>query len=191
MEDLAQEYKDTKVKLLEEGFNVGDIFDAEIPTATTLRRKETEDEQVKALVDRKGGFLASSIYTIIGTMCVTSSAVLKAQRMQLEQQKKVKENKAKKKNATHNKRFIEAQVVRGKHERGEKLTAVDLKTIVMYVLPLTKSTDAPSRYSTKDQSVKRLEELPNPWWTYVEVVAAGGEDNDDIDIDEVMEEETV
>ena len=165
--------------LLDQGFNVEGIFDAEIPTATTLRRKETEDEQVKALVDRKGGFSASAIYTNIGTMCVTSSAILKAQRMQLEQQKRAKEDRAKKKNATQNKRLAEAQVVRGKHERGEKLSAADLKTMVVYVLPLTKATDAPSRYSTKDQCVQRLEELPNPWWTYVEVTAARP-DNDEV-----------
>ena len=89
--------------LLDQGFNVEGIFDAEIPTATTLRRKETDDEQVKALVDRKGGFSASAIYTNIGTMCVTSSAVLKVQRMQLKQQQRAKEDKAKKKNVTQNK----------------------------------------------------------------------------------------
>ena len=171
--------------LLVQGFNVEGIFDAEIPTATTLRRKETQEEQVKALVDRKGGFSASAIYTNIGTMCVTSGAVLKAQRMQLEQQQEAKVVKAKKKSATKNKRLADAQVVRGKHERGEKLSAADLKTIVMYVLPLSKSTDAPSRYSTKDQCLRRLEELPNPWWTYVEEIAAGVEDNDPIDEDEV------
>ena len=68
------------------------------------------------------------------------------------------------KNATQNKRLVEAQVVRGKYERGEKLTAADLKTIVMCVLPLTKSTDVPTRYSTKDQYVRQIEELPNLWW---------------------------
>ena len=164
MEDLVQEYEDAKNDLLEEGFNVEGIFDAEIPTATTLRRKETEDEQVKALVDRKGGFSASAIYTNIGTMCVTTSAVLKAQRMQLEHQEKLKQDKAQKKNESKNKRLAEAQVVRRKHERGEKLTAADLKTIVMYVLPVAKCTDAPSRYTTKEQCVCWLEEIPNPLW---------------------------
>ena len=90
MEDLSQEYEEAKVKLLEEGFNVEGIFDAEIATATKLRRKETEEEQINALIDRKGGFSASSIFTNIGTMCVTSSAVLKAQRTQLNQQEQAK-----------------------------------------------------------------------------------------------------
>ena len=174
--------------LIEKGFNVEGIFDAEIPTATTLRRKETQEEQVKALVDRKGGFSASAIYTNIGTMCVTSGAVLKAQRMQLEQQKKASDVRAKKKNATQNKRLADAQVVRGKHERGEKLSAADLKTIVMYVLPLSKSTDAPSRYSTKDQCLRRLEELPNPWWTYVEEMAPEDEAPEDEDTDPIRED---
>ena len=68
-------------------------------------------------MDRKEGFLVSAIYTNIGTMCVTSSAVLKAQRMQLEHQKKLQEVKANKKNATHNRRLLDSQVVRAKHER--------------------------------------------------------------------------
>ena len=82
-------------------------------------------------------------------MYVTSSTVIKAQRVQVEQQKKVKEGRAKKKHVTHNKRMAEAQGVIGKYERGKKLIAADLKIIVMYVLPITKSTDVPSRYSTK------------------------------------------
>ena len=183
MEDLAKEYEEAKIDLLIQGFNVEGIFDSEIPTATTLRRKEIQDEQVKALVDSKGRFSASAICTNIGTMCVTSSAVLKAQKTQLEQRQKAKEDRAKKKNARQNKILVDAHVLRGKNERGDRLTGADLKTIVMYVLPLTKSTDAPSRYSTKDQCVRRLEELPNPWWTYVEEIAAGGVDNDPIDED--------
>ena len=174
--------------LLTQGFNVEGIFDAEIPTATTLRRKETQEEQVKALVDRKGGFSVSAIYTNIGTMYVISSAVLKAQRIQLEQQQEARNIRAKKKNATQNKRLADAQVVRGKHERGEKLSAADLKTIVMYVLPLSKSTDAPSRYSTKDQCVRRLEELPNPWWTYIEEMAPGDEVTESIEEEEELGE---
>ena len=43
MEDLAQEYEEAKMTLLDQGFNVEGIFDAEIPTATAPRRKETED----------------------------------------------------------------------------------------------------------------------------------------------------
>ena len=67
-----------------EGINTEGIFDADIPTATNIIRNETEDKHVKALIKSKGVFSASSIYTNVGTMCITSGAVLKAQRYQLE-----------------------------------------------------------------------------------------------------------
>ena len=78
-----EEYEDAKLALKYKGFNVEGIFDAEVPTATKLRRKETEEEQVKALVERRGGFSASAIFTNVGTMCVTSGAIIKAQRIRV------------------------------------------------------------------------------------------------------------
>ena len=155
------------MNLLEEAFNIKGIFDAMILTVTTLRRKDTEDGKVKALVDRKGRFSASAIYTNIGTVCVTSSAVFKAQRIQLGHQKKLQEANKNKKKSTQNRKLLDAQVVRVKHERGETLSAVDLKITVMYILLVSKATDASSRYSTRKQCERRPEELPSPWWTYI------------------------
>ena len=106
------EYEEAKLYLKKEGFKFEVIFDTEIPTATNIRRKETEDKHVKALIERKGGFSASSIYTNIGTMCITSGAVLKAQMYQLE--KKATEERAKKQknNETQNKRLLDAKSVK-------------------------------------------------------------------------------
>jgi len=94
LDQLVNKYEEAKLDLKKEGFNVEGIFDAEIPTATNLRRKETEDKQVNELIERNGGFSASAIYTNIGTVCINSGAVLKAQRYQLE--KKATEEQAKK-----------------------------------------------------------------------------------------------
>ena len=47
------------------------------------------------------------------------------------------------------------------------MSAADLKTILMYVLPVAKCTDRPSRYTSKEQYIRRLEKLPNPWYRYV------------------------
>ena len=68
---------------MDEGFNVEGIFDADIPTAAKVRRNNTEEYQVKYLVARKGGFSESSIFTNIGTMCIMSGEILKAQIIQL------------------------------------------------------------------------------------------------------------
>ena len=70
LQDLVEEYEQAKADLINEGFNIEGIFDAEIPTATKLRRNDTEEDQVKALVTQKGGFSASEIYTNIGTICI-------------------------------------------------------------------------------------------------------------------------
>ena len=66
------------------GFNVEIIFDVDILNATNIRRKEIGYERVDALIKRRGGVSASSIYTNVGTMCINSVAALKAQMYQLE-----------------------------------------------------------------------------------------------------------
>lgn len=57
------------------------MFDSEVQTVTKLQEKAIEDEQVEALVKRKGSFSASVIFTNVGTMCVTSGSIIKAQRI--------------------------------------------------------------------------------------------------------------
>ena len=91
LEDLVQEYEDANLNLKEEYFNVDGIFDAEIVTATKLKRKENEEDQINSLIARKGSFSVSAMFTNIGTMYVTSSAFLKAQRLQLEEEARKKE----------------------------------------------------------------------------------------------------
>ena len=98
---------------------------------------------MKALLDRKGGFSTSEIFTNVGTMCVTSGAIIKAQIRQLEKKAKVDTDKNQKKVATSDKRLLESQAVKEKNFIGEKLTAKDMKTIIMYVLPEAKCIDSP------------------------------------------------
>ena len=50
LDELVNEYEESKLYLKKEGFNVEGIFDTDIPTANNLRSKEKEDEQVKALI---------------------------------------------------------------------------------------------------------------------------------------------
>ena len=49
----------------------------------------------------------------------------------------------------------------------EKLTAKDLKTIIMYVLAAAKCTDSSLRYTTKEQINIRLSELDKQWSEYI------------------------
>lgn len=105
---------------------------------------------MKALVERKGGSSASAIFTNVRTMCVTASAIIKAQRIQLKKKAKEAADKNQKNAATSDKRLLEAQAVNKKDFTEEKLSVKDLKTIIMYVLPAAKCTDSPSQYTTKE-----------------------------------------
>ena len=124
---------------------------------------------MNALVERKGGFSASAIFTNFGTMCVTSGAIIKSQRIQLERKSKGDTDKIYKKAATSDKSQLEAQEVKEKNFIGEKLTAKDPKTIIIYVLPAAKCTDSPSRYTTKEQINIILSELDNHWSEYIPI----------------------
>jgi len=59
-------------------------------------------------------------------MCVTSGAIIKAQRIQLEKKAKEDTDKIQKKAATSDKRLVEAQAVNEKNFAGEKLSAKDM-----------------------------------------------------------------
>ena len=102
-------------------------------------------------------------------MCVMSGAIIKAQGIQLEKKAKEYTDKIQKKAATRDKRLLEAQAVKEKNFIGEKLTAKDLKKIMMYVLPAAKCTDLPSRYTTKEQINIRLSELDKHWSEYIPI----------------------
>ena len=95
------------------------IFDAEIATATNLKRKDTEDDQVKALVARKEELSASAIFTSIGTMCVTSSAILKAQMIQLDSEARKKEATLNKKKTIKSERLQVACETNGRRMKEE------------------------------------------------------------------------
>ena len=124
---------------------------------------------MKALVERKGGFSASTIFTNVGKMCGMSGAIIKSQRIQIEKKAKEDRDKIQKKAATSDKRLLEAQAVKEKNFIENKLTAKDLKIIIMYVLPEAKCTDSTSRYTTKEQINIRLSELDKHWSEYIPI----------------------
>ena len=183
LKDLVQEYEQAKIELMDEGFNVEGIFDAEIPTAAKVRRNNTEEDQVKALVARKGGFSASSIFTNIGTMCITSGAILKAQRIQLENDRAAQVEKELKKSTAETKRLQDAQKVNLKRLKGEKLMVSDLKSVIMYVIAASGSSDKPYQYSTGVLIKARLAELDKDWWEYIPEDAQEAVEEDEIGIE--------
>ena len=51
--------------------------------------------------------------------------------------------------------------------QGDRLKLTDWKRIIMYVLPKSGSTEAPSRYNTMAKIQERLEQLEKPWHQYI------------------------
>ena len=105
--------------------------------------------------------------------------------MQLEAEAKKKENARKKKNSTKNKRLEAARVANEKRMKGEVLRASDLKNVIMFVLPLTGATEAPSQYTTRPMIEERLARLEKSWWEYIPDVIAVEINEDEDDTEDV------
>ena len=54
-----------------------------------------------------------------------------------------------------------------------------LNYIVMYVLPVSESSNAPSKYATFPLIVTRLATLEKSWWEYIPDVIAQAEEEED------------
>ena len=148
IERMNNEYHKAKRELKDQGFRVDGIFDVQITTATSIKRKQREEEQVRALIKRKGAFSASSIYTNLGSMCVSSPSVTKAQRIQIEQEAEKRRKALQKKQTGKNRKLAGAINAVMKHTNNEKILNTDWKALVMYILPLSGSKDSPLSYTT-------------------------------------------
>ena len=62
----------------------------------------------------------------------------------------------------------------------------DLKNIIMFVLPISGSAEAPSQYTTRPHIEERLARLEMSWWEYnpdVLAVEINKEEEDDDEVD--------
>ena len=84
---------------------------------------------------RKGGFYASLIYTNMGTLCITASEVLTAQRIQLEEEAKENTKNLQKKIDTWINKLQDAMKANTNILKGEELKLAYLKNVLMYILP--------------------------------------------------------
>ena len=115
VEKVSNDYFNAKKELKDNRFRVDGIFDVHITTATSVKRKEREQDQTAVLLQRKGAFSASAIYTNIGTMCVSCPSVTKAQIMQLKHELKEKVQVQQKKKSGSDKKLESARVAVAKH----------------------------------------------------------------------------
>ena len=72
-----------KIKVKDEGYN-HEIFGIKIPHAYKAQRKATKIEQVQELVKKGAIFSASGTFMHIGSIIITSEALLSASRIVLD-----------------------------------------------------------------------------------------------------------
>ena len=96
-------------------------------------------------------------------MCITAGEILKAQRIQLKNERAVWAQKELKKSIIENKKFRDAHKVNLKRLKGEQLMVSDLNSVIKYVLAVSGSSDKPSQYSTEALIKVRLTELDKDW----------------------------
>ena len=111
-------------------------------------------------------------------MCITDRAVICAQKQQLLESERKKNEQARKKNREQENRLVSAQEAREKHLRGETLTAKEFKAVIMFILPASGSNDAPSQFSKKKKIEERLSKLDKQWWEYIPQRAVTGATNE-------------
>ena len=68
---------------------------------------------------------------------------------------------------TKSKRLVDAQRINEKRMKGRQIKEGDLKTVIMYVLPASGLSDAPSRYTTRPAIEAKLAQLEKTWWKYI------------------------
>ena len=100
-------------------------------------------------------------------MCITSKAVLLAQRKQLEMVVREQEAKEAKGRIRERKRKSDALDAKRKHNQGEKLKLAELKGALYFCLKETGSQDLISQFKTRKEVEERIKTLPRPWWEIV------------------------
>ena len=116
-------------------------------------------------------------------MYITSGAILKAQRIRLENERAAQVEKELNKSTAETKRLQDAQKVKLKRLRGKKLMVSDIKSVIMYIIAASGSSDKPYQYSTWVLIKARLAELDKDWWGYIPEDAQEAVEEDEIIIE--------
>ena len=109
-------------------------------------------------------------------MCVTSEAILKAGRKQLEMIARENKRKEEKRRIVDRKKIAFAKEARKKHLNGEKIKITELKGALWYCSKKTGSFELMSTFNTRDKVETRLIQFEKEWWSYIPVTEGGNLD---------------
>lgn len=169
LEAVQKEYEDLKRKVTECGMN-SNVFDSKIPVHKKhSSTQKSEDEQVRSLVESKKSFSAGGVWCHLGVQLLGSSAVIRAQREQIKQEKEGTEKDIAKKKEKETKKINAAQKASTSFESSGGLDGTGWKNVIMFLVPrLDKTCTAPSSHTTIEKAKKKLKELEQqhdnkPW----------------------------
>ena len=167
LEELQTLYEDLVKTAKVHGLNAG-IFDATIPVARRIERKDKEDAQVKQLVDTKGSFSAGALWTVCGTRIGNASVVLRTQKEQLALEAKKVESQSQTKNERRAKLLVNARQALQKYESfPASMTDKDWIDVICWVLPESNADGLLKDLRKKDVIMAKLLSLERDWRSYI------------------------
>ena len=167
LETLQTKYNKLVGEAEAAGFNPG-LFDASIPVARSVERLDTEDDQVKALVEMKGAFSSSIQWSICSTRMGNSAVALRAQKELLAVEAAKVAAVEKKKDDEKAAKLTKARAaLRKYHNNVNSLSDKDWGDVLRWVIQAAGVTVILKDYKKKDVIVAKLESLPSPWTSYI------------------------
>jgi hypothetical protein len=176
LENLQEKYDGLVGKAEAQGFNAG-VFDGAIPVAEHVQRVGDPDEQVRLLLEKKGAFSASSLWSLCGSRLANSGVTLRAQQEQLVLDEAKLAKASQEKDEKKAKLLAKAQAaMRNYHMNIHSLKDSEWADILKWVLPEAGVKFLVKDYKKKEEIVAKLETLEKVWTSYIPPSAAVAED---------------
>ena len=160
LESVTEQYAKLKGEIKECGIN-----DFVFRSSIQVHKKhpstaKTEEEQVKTLVEGKGAFSAGGQWCAMGFQLLGSRALVRAQLIQVQNEKKKTIQAAAKKEGERQGK-IDAAKKAVELYKGEpaKMKSPDWQNIMKFLLPIFDKSTAPSKVNTKVKVTAKLEEI--------------------------------
>ena len=160
LESVTEQYAKLKGEIKECGIN-----DFVFRSSIQVHKKhpstaKTEEEQVKTLVEGKGAFSAGGQWCAMGFQLLGSRALVRAQLIQVQKEKKKTIQAAAKKEGERQGK-IDAAKKAVELYKGEpaKMKSPDWQNIMKFLLPIFDKSTAPSKVNSKVKVTAKLEEI--------------------------------
>ena len=159
LESVQERYDSLRTKVTDSGIN-GFVFNAHIPVHKKHPiTQKLEDEQVKELVDNKKAFSAGGQWATLGLQLMGSTAIIRAQKMQLERDEAGGRASAAKKLAGQIDKINKAQAALLMFRSNTKMGKPEWSDVIKFLWPRYDEKAAPSKLTSIIKIKAKLQEL--------------------------------